>query len=132
MNYQQIKNEQPILRDCFFAFSDDQFNEGIKKHNLEGKKIYRGYGGLYGTKEGIDELMAFYDNLNTRIANECDPQEVYNYEFSNHECSYTCNDSEAMMIVISTFTEEQAKNVKRKYAYYSIEELLKRMEAEVD
>ena len=58
MNYQEIKNQQPILRECFFAFSDKQFNEGITKHNLEGKKIYRGHGGLYGTKEGIDELMS--------------------------------------------------------------------------
>jgi hypothetical protein len=60
MNYQEIKNQQPILRDCFFAFGNDQFNEGIKKHNLEGQKIYRGMGGLYGTKEGRTELRNFY------------------------------------------------------------------------
>ena len=85
MNYQEIKNEQPILRNCFFAFSTEQFNEGIEKYNLTGQKIYRGFGGLYGTKEGIEELMSFYDNLNNRIAKECDPQEVYDYEFGNHE-----------------------------------------------
>lgn len=132
MNYQEIKNQQPILRNCFFAFSKEQFNEGIAKHNLEGQKIYSGIGGLYGTHEGITELMNFYDNLNTRIANECDPQEVYNYEHGNHECSYTNDDSEAMMIVISTFTEEQVMNVKRKNACYTIEELFDRMAKEVD
>jgi hypothetical protein len=132
MNYQEIKNEQPILRNCFFAFSKEQLNEGIAKHKLEGQKLFSGYGGLYGTKEGIDELMNFYDNLNTRIATECDPQEVYDYEHSNHECGYTYDDSEAMMIVISTFTEEQAKNVKRKNACYTIEELFERMAKEVD
>ena len=131
MNYQQIKNEQPILRNCFFAFSKEQFNEGIAKHKLEGQKIFSGYGGLYGTNEGITELMNFYDNLNTRIANECDPQEVYDYEHSNHECSYTNDDSDAMMIVVSTFTEEQAKNVKRKNACYTIDELNERMAKEV-
>lgn len=131
MNYQQIKNEQPILRNCFFAFSKEQLNEGIAKHNLEGQKLFSGYGGLYGTNEGINELMNFYDNLNTRIANECEPQEVYDYEHGNHECSYTCDDSDAMMIVISTFTEEQAKNVKRKNASYTIDELNERMAKEV-
>lgn len=133
MNYQEIKNQQPTLRDCFFAFSDAQFNEGIAKHNLEGKKICRGYGGLYGTKEGIDELMAFYDGLNDRIAKECDPQEVYNYEFANHECSITCDDSEAMLIVISTFTEEQSRSIQRKHGYMNltIEALYNQMEKEV-
>ncbi len=132
MNYQQIKNEQPILRECFFAFSTEQFNEGMAKHNLEGQKIYRGVGGLYGTKEGINELMAFYEGLGSRISKECKAQEVYDYEFGNHECSYTNDDSEAMMIVMSYFSEEDCKQVKRKYDYCSIEELTQRMDREVN
>ena len=131
MNYQQIKNEQPILKDCFFAFGQSQFNEGIVKHNLQGQKIYNGGSGLYGTKEGIEKLFAFYEGLNDRIAKECNPQEVYDYEFDNHECSYTNDDSEAMMIVMGTFTEQQCKSIKRKYGHYSIEELTNRMEKEV-
>lgn len=133
MNYQEIKNQQPILKDCFFAFSNKQFDEGVTKHNLEGKKIYRGYGGLYGTKEGIEELMNFYDNINERIGKECDPQYVYDYEFDNHECSITCDDTEPMMIVLGIFTEEQCRNVKRKNGYlnYSIEELIQEMVKEV-
>lgn len=132
MNYQQIKNEQPILKECFFAFSNVQFTEGITKHNLEGKKIYRGYGGLYGTKEGIDELMSFYDKLNERIGKECDPQEVYNYEFNNHECSYTNDDSEVMKMMLGYFTEEQCRSIKRKFGYSSIEELTDQMIKEVE
>jgi len=133
MNYQQIKNQQPVLRDCFFAFSTEQFNEGVKKHNLEGKKIYRGHGGLYGTSEGINELMSFYDNLNERIGKECDPQEVYNYEYDNHECSITCDDTEVMKIVLGIFTEEQCLNIKRKNGYlnYSIEELFDSMKKDL-
>ena len=133
MNYQQIKNEQPILRECFFAFSKEQFNEGIAKHNLADKKIYKGYAGLYGTQEGINELMNFYDKLNERIAKECNPQEVYDYEFDNHECSITCDDTDAMKIVLGIFTEEQCMNVKRKHGYlnYSIEELTQSMIKEV-
>jgi hypothetical protein len=133
MNYQQIKNQQPVLRDCFFAFSTEQFNEGVKKHNLEGQKIYRGHGGLYGTSEGINELMSFYDNLNERIGKECDPQEVYNYEYDNHECSITCDDTEVMKIVLGIFTEEQCLNIKRKNGYlnYSIEELFESMKKDL-
>ena len=134
MNYQEIKNEQPILRDCFFAFGNDQFNEGIKKHNLEGQKIYRGMCGLYGTESGIKELLNFYSDLNDRIAKECNPQEVYDYEFDNHECSITCDDTDAMMIIVSTFTEEQSRNVKRKNGYLnlSIDELFSQMQKEVN
>jgi hypothetical protein len=134
MNYQDIKNQQPILRDCFFAFSTQQFEEGITKHNLEGQKIYRGMSGLYGTESGIKELLNFYSDVNDRIAKECNPQEVYDYEFDNHECSITCDDTDAMMIIVSTFTEEQVKNVKRKNGYlnYSIEELFNQMEKEVN
>lgn len=131
MNYQQIKNEQPVLKDCFFAFSNEQYNEGIKKHNLEGKKIYRGMGGLFGTYEGIEELMSFYDNLGKRIGQECDPQEVYDYELDNHECSYTNDDSEPMMICLSHFTEEQCSKIKRRFGHSSIGELLERMVKEV-
>jgi hypothetical protein len=134
MNYQDIKNQQPILRDCFFAFSTQQFEEGIAKHNLEGQKIYRGMSGLYGTESGIKELLNFYSDVNDRIAKECNPQEVYDYEFDNHECSITCDDTDAMMIIVSTFTEEQVKNVKRKNGYLnlSIEELFNQMEKEVN
>jgi hypothetical protein len=133
MNYQEIKNQQPILKDCFFAFGQTQFDEGVTKHNLQGKKINRGLVGLYGTKEGIDELMNFYDNINKRIGEECNPQEVYDYEFDNHECSITCDDTEPMMIVLGIFTEEQCMNVKRKNGYlnYSIEELIQSMIKEV-
>jgi hypothetical protein len=127
MKYQEIKNQEPVLRECFFAFSNSQFEEGIKKHNLEGKKIYRGMGGLYGTKEGIGELMSFYDKMNERIGKECNPQEVYDYEHSNHECSYTCDDTDAMMIVLGLFTKEQCENIKRKFGYVSIDVLIESM-----
>lgn len=132
MKYQEIKNEQPILRECFFAFSKEQFEEGVKKHNLEGKKLYRGFGGLIGTKEGIEELNKFYDNMGKRIGQECNPQEVYNYEFGNHECSYTNNDSEPMKIILCYFTEEQCRKVKRRFGHSTIEKLFEDMKNKLD
>jgi hypothetical protein len=132
MNYQEIKNQQPILRNCFFAFSKEQFNEGIAKHNLEGQKIFKAPGGLYGTNEGIMELMNFYQGLNDRIGKECNPQEVYDYEYDNHECGYVGDDTEAMKIAIGYFTTEQCLTIKRRHHFNSIADLTVVMEEEVE
>lgn len=121
--YQELKNRQPELHECFFAFSNQQFEEGIRKAGIEGKKILRAEGGLFGTQEGIQKLYSYYDENSKQISAECDPQEVYDYEFGNHECDYVGNDHEAIKIVSAYFDDEKAKTVKRRYAYTKIEEL---------
>lgn len=133
MNYQEIKNEQAPLNECFFAFSKEQFEKGIAENNLEGKKIYSGFGGLYGTEKGIKDLLHFYSDVNDRIAKECSPQEVYDYEYDNHECSITCDDSEAIMIALGIFTEAECKTIKRKNGYLnmSIDDLIDSMKKEM-
>lgn len=123
MSYSELKNKQPELFECFFAFSDKQFEEGIKKHNLEGKKIFRADGGLFGTNQGIEKLYADYEAINAEIKTTCQPQEVYDYEFINHECDYVGNDHEAIKIVASYFSDEQADTVKRRFGYVKISEL---------
>ncbi len=92
-----IENEQAELKEIFFAFNNEQFEEGKKK--LEGKKIYSGGAGSYGTKEGFDELARFTEEQRKRIAKECTPEEVYNYEYANHECEYTGDNTEALEMV---------------------------------
>lgn len=119
-NYEQIKDQQPVLFECFFAFSKEQFDEGLKKAGIKDKKILSGGSGLYGTKEGITKLLSDYEKIDTEIAENCDPQDVYNYEFGNHECSYTNHDEEPIAIVIRIFGEERAKKVKRHFAYIEI------------
>ena len=130
--YQEIKNRHPEFIECFFAFSNDQFERGIKEKQLEGKKIYNGGSGLYGTQEGIQAVMDFYDNLSLEIAEQCTPEEVYRYEYNDHECGYTGDDSEAMKIVISYFGVERTKEFARKrkngYSNQSIEELAEEIE----
>jgi hypothetical protein len=122
--YTEIKNTHPELFECFFAFSNEQIAKGIAEHKLEGKEIFSGGNGLYGTKEGIKKLWSDYDNISERISKECEPQAVYNYEFHNHECNYTNDDSEVMKIIIGYFGIEKAKEVKRKFGYSSIESLI--------
>lgn len=121
--YALIKNQQPVLEGCFFAFSNEQFAEGIKEKGLEGQKLYDGGMGLYGTKEGIRKVMDFYDAVNEEVKANCRPQDVYNYEWSNHECSYTNDDAEAMQVVVIIFGEGKAKEVKRVFGFVEIENL---------
>jgi len=113
MNYLETKDEHPTMEDCFFAFSNEQFAEGLERFNLKKEDIRSGGMGLYGTVEGIKKFMSFYDEQSKRIGEQCDPQQVYNYEFDNHECSYIGDDTEAIKLVVSYFGDERAKAVKR-------------------
>jgi hypothetical protein len=122
-NYSELKSKEPILTDCFFAFSNSQYAEGIKEHKLEGKKIFKADGGLFGTHEGIKALYDYYDKQHDEISKNCEPQDVYDYEFANHECGYLGNDAEAITLALSYFTLEQVKNIKRKYGYLKLEDI---------
>ncbi|HAH24897.1 MAG TPA: hypothetical protein DCL77_14280 [Prolixibacteraceae bacterium] len=123
MTYQEIKNLEPEMWECFFAFSKTQLEEGIIKAGLESKKIYKAPMGLFGTMEGIEKFMKFYDDQIEQISKECDPQQVYDHEFWNHECSYCNDDREAIEIVIAYFGKERAQTVIRKCVCVSIESL---------
>jgi hypothetical protein len=113
------------MGECFFAFSKSQLEDGIREKGLEGKKLYSAGSGLYGTDEGIksyiERRVKQIEDINSEIAGKCSPQEVYDYEFANHECGYVCDDEEAIKIVVGIFGADRAGNeVKRRHAYYSI------------
>jgi len=101
-----MKKYEEILKDLqnfhhnelFFAFSEDQFKEGIKNISKE-KKIYSGIGGSYGTEEAFDAWNNAIEKNKEEVIKNCTPEEVYLYEFANHECGYTHDDSEAVNIV---------------------------------
>ena len=61
--YRELNGKQAPMNECFFAFSNAQYEEGVKKAGIDGKKIYRADGGLYGTHEGITNFYKFYDDL---------------------------------------------------------------------
>jgi hypothetical protein len=116
--YMEITDEQAPLNKCFFAFSKCQFEQGKAEAGIrDDEKIYQDNYGLYGTKEGLEAVYAFYEERSKRIAAECNPQDVYDYEWANHECMITYDDEEAIQIVIDLFGEDRAKTVKRKYAH---------------
>jgi hypothetical protein len=120
-NYSTISSKQPELFECFFAFDNKQFEEGKAKINVGDKKIYRATGGLFGTSEGIQKLFNDYEAIDREIAKECTPQDVYNYEWDNHECCISYDDTSTMEIVVRIFGKERAKEVKRRYACVELE-----------
>jgi hypothetical protein len=121
--YAEINEKQPVLVDCFFAFSHQQYNEGIERMQLQNKTIINVGNGLYGTKEGIEKVYEFYEVNTKEIADNCEPQDVYDYEHNNHECSYTKNDTEAITHVYHIFGMERTQTVKRKHKCFTLEYL---------
>lgn len=118
MTYSELKEQQAPAGEYFFAFSNEQFTENREKAGLKDKEVLRGPAGIFGSEQGIKDFFRFYDELDQKIKEQCPPQEVYNYEFNNHECSYTGHDTEAWDIVKSIYGEERAKaEVKRRKGY---------------
>ncbi len=121
--YTDIKKEQPTLENVFFAFSQKQFEEGLKKHNLKREDIRKGFAGALGTQEGLNNMVKFYNEKSEKITKECKPQDVYNYEFINYECDYISDDQEAIQIVKDYFGIEGAKKIVRRRAWVRLESL---------
>jgi len=108
--YRHLKRE--LERNAEFTFVE--FENGIRII------AHYPYGSInYGIlPHSIDELDVILENIerSKRIAEECNPQDVYDYEFANYECELIYDDEEAIQIVIDLFGEEQAKTVERRYA----------------
>lgn len=121
--YQQLKdtiaNHSP--ENVFFAFSEQQYKEGMQKKNIPpDAKILAAPMNMYGTQDGIDNFFKFIDDVSEQISKECEPQDVYDYEYVNHECSIVYDDHEAIEIVVNYFGADRARQVKRKNAHIKI------------
>lgn len=119
--YMTLKNAYPEMKKCFFAFSRQQFDLGMKSAGIsQDEKVYHFGAGLYGTKEGVNQYLAGVNANYEQISKECDPQEIYDYEFANHECGYVGNDKEAIEWVVEIFGKDVARKVTRRYGYTKI------------
>jgi hypothetical protein len=127
--YKELTNQHPDIEKhgCFFAFGNESFCKGLSCLIERGvvksvKEIVSDGGGMYGTPDGIRAVYRAYDDRNKIISQECDPQEVYCYEYNNHEsCIAYDGDLEAFRLVIYLFGEEAARRIKRFNAYYPYE-----------
>lgn len=110
--------------DCFWAYDQKQFDEGLARIGKPKDQIYRYGNGLFGTHDGFMRYMDYLDKKNERIKEECDPQEVYFDEFNNHECMLDWEgDTAAIELVADIFGDEIAQTVKRYNKKYSFEQL---------
>lgn len=105
--YHQIKEEERSFSDpcMFYAFSDEQFEQGMKiakQHMQPGEKMLKGRYGMFATQAAYDRWVEHLNACDQRIKRECDPQEVYCYEYNNYECCISWEgDEEAYKVVRS-------------------------------
>lgn len=132
--YTEIKNDHPKSENyaVFFAFSDKQFAEGynglIEKGFIKkGDKVSQSFGGMFGTKDGINAFLGYYEERDKAIPRECDPQEVYFYEYNNHESMFAWDgDLEAIKLIIDYFGADVARKIKRYNANMSVENIIRK------
>lgn len=123
--YNELNNQHAPAKGWFVAFNDEQFAKGlsglIDKGEAKSKdEIIHLGAGVFGTRAGLQEMVQFYQDRSKRIAEECDPQEVYRFEFNNHECMIAYDgDLEAMRLCIDLFGKERCKSIKRFCAFYT-------------
>ena len=119
--YRELKygaNAHPACEDydVFFAFSDQQFAEGLKKIRplRDGEKLVSAGAGLYGTRDGVERFIAAYDARDKKIKKECDPQEVYFHEYNNHESMLSWDgDAEPFKIIKKIWGNKIASKITR-------------------
>lgn len=131
--YRELRDEQSHVDvkkfDVFFAFSNEQFAEGLKSIRplADGEKLVRIGGGGFGTKDGAKRLFEFYESIDAKIKAECDPQEVYVYEYNNHECCIAWDgDLDAIKIIIDIWGADVARNIKRYNASMSVDNIIRK------
>jgi hypothetical protein len=112
--YQAVKNRQQkdynefSKSAMFFAFSDEQFNEGMKNFGLDPDKdldkIYRLVAGGFLLKSKAEEFEGlnkkFKDEINELIQADKDGTKfiysMFLYELNNHEFGYTHDNKDAL------------------------------------
>ncbi len=117
--YQEMKNRQQERFNSFplmFAYNKEQFADGMKKLGLtenDTDKIYRGEAGCYYRKSDAPALHKMFDDFDRELreAIESDKTgdgfiyDMFHYELSNHEYSYTGDDEDAILAVGLTYDE---------------------------
>ena len=114
--YHELQEKQRTLPvtewGIFFAFSNEQFEEGYKglvKRGLikDGDRIKRFGQGAFGTLEGIRRWTQEAAAIDAQIRTECDPYEVYLDEYNNYECCIDWDgDDRAVERVLAIFGME--------------------------
>lgn len=127
MTYQEIKKQKEVdynklFDTCgvFWAFSNSQFEDGVKKNPLqEGEKYVSIGGGGYLPKHNyqtlVDGIKAIEKTFKTQIADFKMREKHILYELNNHECFYTGSIEGAIQALGEEYTKEEVEEVRKKY-----------------
>lgn len=122
------KNDKPyhdfISKNIFFAFSQEQYKEGLAKFNIKEEeakdKLYKYFGGGFMLKSAAEEekkilkkrdkhLRKYLNNFNNLV-------DALIYEMNNYECAYTGEYSKGLY-AFGFSKEDLKKNKKLLKAY---------------
>lgn len=121
---------QPPRGNYFWAFDKAGLLNEVARMKRDGaisqvSDLVSGGAGLFGTREALRALDRWYLEQGAMIAEECDPHEVYLYEYNNHECFVSWDgDLEAIKTIIRYYGYEVAKTIQRRNAYDSLETII--------
>lgn len=110
---------------CFFAFSNVQLEQGKTAIRLKPEeKLVSFGGGGFGVEDGVRKYFAFLNDIENRFKTECDPQEVYCYEYNNFESFLAIDgDRDVIRLITRIWGIDTASRVKRFSAFNSLTEL---------
>lgn len=93
-----------------YIFNREQLDEYLKRNGYtqadldSGKLVSDGQSGI-GTKEMFRNRYKFLIKWAERVKKECTPDEIYTYEWWNHECGYTGDYMAALAITRDYFPD---------------------------
>lgn len=129
--YRALKYDaQPPKGNYFWAFDKETLFAKAAQMKREGKisdvkEIVGGGAGLFGTRQALRDLDMWYIRQGAQIAEECNPVEVYLFEYNNHESFIAWEgDLEAIKIIIDIWGYETAMTIKRLSPNSSIENII--------
>ena len=126
--YQAIRKEQyeHVHPETCWEFSDiKKVFAKLKPLMKEGEKIIQFANGGFATPKGWEMMKAFWKSIDERIRTECDPQEVYYYEYNNHESAINFEgDTDAIQIIIDIWGADIARKIKRYSKTMTVDQLL--------
>jgi hypothetical protein len=112
--YNEIKNKQFDFGKYggFFAFGEEQFKRQTAKDEKDTKYVHLGMG-LYVKKEEKDKLLKeldnFTENKRKEIKELCSFKETFDYEWDNHETSFTGDPENAILTTLIYFDLEDMR-----------------------
>lgn len=131
MTYAELKKTRQAKFDelfkavgLFWAFGNDQFNEGKAAHPVTNghKYISIGMGGFFPGQnkqayiDGMAAINAWEKQANKELReNQAETEKAILYELNNYECFYSGEIDEVIDLFKGVYTVEQIRKVYRKY-----------------